>query len=133
MQKLPVIQKMVTQEQITAYAIASGDHNPIHLDSKFAATTTFGRTIAHGMLILAYISEMMTSAFGRQWLSSGALKVRFKTPVYTGDAVTTFGTLKKAETQGDALIATYIIGCLTRKDEEAIVGEASITLNKEDN
>ena len=42
----------------------SGDHNPLHTDPAFAATTQFGGTIAHGMLVLAYVSELMTAAFG---------------------------------------------------------------------
>ena len=34
----------VTQERVSAYANASGDHNPIHLDAEFAASTRFGAT-----------------------------------------------------------------------------------------
>jgi acyl dehydratase len=72
--------KEVTQPQIDAYAAASGDHNPIHVDEAFARATPLGGTIAHGMLVLAFISEMMTAAFGRAWLDSGRLDVRFRAP-----------------------------------------------------
>ena len=65
----------VTQEQINRYAEASGDFNPIHLDAQFAAASSFGRIVAHGMLVLAFLSEMMTTAFGSAWLESGKLKV----------------------------------------------------------
>ncbi|MDP6102673.1 MAG: MaoC/PaaZ C-terminal domain-containing protein, partial [Dehalococcoidia bacterium] len=67
---LPSISKVVTQEYINAYAEASGDHNPLHLDQKFAADTHFGQIVAHGMLVLAYVSEMMAQAFGRHWLET---------------------------------------------------------------
>jgi len=54
----PVV-RVVTQQRIDAYADASGDHNPIHVDPEFARATPFGGTIAHGMLVLALIGEMM--------------------------------------------------------------------------
>ena len=61
-QELPRVEKLVSQEQIKRYAQASGDFNPVHLDEEFAAAATFGRIVAHGMLILAFLSEMMTMA-----------------------------------------------------------------------
>ena len=47
---LPVVEKTIGTEQIARYARASGDHNPIHLDPEFAATSQFGGIVAHGML-----------------------------------------------------------------------------------
>ena len=79
----PVV-KEITQDKINRYALAGGDGNPLHTDPEFAARTMFGGTIAHGMLVLAYLSEMMTAAFGQPWLSGGRLKVRFKAPARPG-------------------------------------------------
>ena len=39
---------VVTKEKVAAFAEISGDHNPIHLDEAYAATTPFGGCIAHG-------------------------------------------------------------------------------------
>ena len=55
-QRLPAIERVITQTQIDRYATASGDFNPIHIDAAFAATTPMGGTIAHGMLVLALIA-----------------------------------------------------------------------------
>jgi 3-hydroxybutyryl-CoA dehydratase len=88
----PVV-KQLTQDKINRYAEVSGDHNPLHVDSAFAATTQFGGTIAHGMLLLAYISEMMTGAFGEAWLNAGRLKVRFRDAARPGDHVTAEGSV----------------------------------------
>ena len=82
---LPELARSVTQDQINRYAKVSGDHNPVHLDAEFASHSTFGRIVAHGMLVLAFISEMLTKEFGKNWLDSGRLKVRFRSPVYPGD------------------------------------------------
>ena len=38
------------KEQIAAYAEASGDHNPIHLDDEFARSVGLPGVIVHGML-----------------------------------------------------------------------------------
>jgi 3-hydroxybutyryl-CoA dehydratase len=91
---LAAISHTVTQAQLAKYAYASGDYNPLHLDEEFAAATPYGRTIAHGMLVLAFVSEMMTKNFGRTWMCEGKMKAKFRAPVYPGDTVTTTGTLK---------------------------------------
>ena len=65
---LPSVVRSVKQDKISLYAEAGGDHNPLHLDDEFASGTHFGRIVAHGMLVLAYVSDMMALAFGRGWL-----------------------------------------------------------------
>ena len=40
---------VVLKEKVAAFAEISGDHNPIHLDEAYAATTPFGGCIAHGV------------------------------------------------------------------------------------
>jgi 3-hydroxybutyryl-CoA dehydratase len=94
---LPTIVKIVTQDAINRYAPVSGDNNPLHTDPIFAATTRFGGPIAHGMLILAYVSEALTAAFGDRWLRSGRLKARFRGPARPGDTVTVSGRVKSQE------------------------------------
>ena len=82
---LPGITRVVKQENINLYARASRDFNPIHIDEDFARKTPLGGTVAHGMLILAYVSQMMTAAFGQKWLNGGKLNVRFRAPARPGD------------------------------------------------
>ena len=88
---LPVISRQITPERLQAYAAAAGDHNPLHLDPDFAAATRFGGIIAHGMLTLAFLSEMLTAALGQRWLTAGSLRARFKGAAYIGDTVETWG------------------------------------------
>ena len=127
-QALPELRKAVTQEQINRYAEASGDFNPIHLDAQFAAASSFGRIVAHGMLVLAFLSEMMTTAFGPTWLQSGQLKVRFRAPAYPGDEVTTFGQVTKLTDQEGGRQAVCAVGCRNQQGEELITGEASVSI-----
>ena len=115
----PVV-KEITQEKINRYAQAGGDGNPLHTDPQFAAKTMFGGTIAHGMLVLAYLSEMMTAAFGEDWLSGGRLKVRFKAPSRPGDTVTSAGRVLRIE-DGRTVCA---VECRSQRDEVLVAGEA---------
>jgi 3-hydroxybutyryl-CoA dehydratase len=125
---LPLLVKHVTQEKINLYAEASGDFNPIHVDESFATQTPLGGTIAHGMLILAYISEMMTRAFSKNWLSGGKLLVRFKTPARPGDTLTIQGKIDSIEENDNASQANCSLECLNQKGEAIVTGEATIRL-----
>ena len=89
--ELPPVARTITQEQLTAYALASGDDNPLHLDAEFAANTRFGGVIAHGMLTLSFIDQMIAASLGTSWLETGSLRVRFKGAAYLGDVVESWG------------------------------------------
>jgi len=117
----PVV-RTLSQAQINAYADASGDHNPIHVDEAFARTTPFGGTIAHGMLVLALIGDMMHAAFGQAWSSGGHLKVRFKAPARPGRTVTASAHFAKS-TGG---VAEYAVQCADDTGELLIEGRASV-------
>ena len=118
------VTRTITQEQLSAYADASGDHNPIHVDEDFARTTMFGGTIAHGMLVLALIGEMMFAAHGEAWASRGKLKVRFKAPARPGDTITASAQLTR-EDAGSGHVE-YAVQCANAAGETVIEGRASI-------
>ena len=116
------VTRTLTQAMIDAYAEASGDHNPIHIDLDFARTTPMGGTIAHGMLVLSFISEMMTAAFGEAWLRGGTLDVRFRAPARPGDTVT--ARARPLEGKDGAL--RYAVECVSQADEVLISGTAEV-------
>jgi acyl dehydratase len=88
--------KPITQARIDAYAEVSGDHNPIHVNPDAARAVGLDGTIAHGMLSMAFLGQLVTD-----WLaalpSSGGwlarLHVRFQAMVRPGDALTCHGVL----------------------------------------
>jgi 3-hydroxybutyryl-CoA dehydratase len=118
--ELSPLTRTITQEKIGRYARSSGDGNPLHTDPAFAARTQFGGTVAHGMLLLAYLSEMLTAAFGLAWLSSGRMKVRFRGPARPGDTVTATGRV----TLDDARRTVCEIECRNQAGELLVSGEA---------
>ena len=123
--------KHITQEKIDLYAEASGDFNPIHIDESFAAKTPLGGTIAHGMLSLAYVSEMMTSAFGRNWLAEGKLRAKFKEPARPGDTLTINGKIGCVEKKDDVSYANCNFECCNQKGETIVTGETIVKLSSD--
>ncbi|MBI2849072.1 MAG: MaoC family dehydratase [Chloroflexi bacterium] len=122
--ELAPVQKTITQEKINAYAEASGDFNPIHIDPEFARNTIFGGTIAHGLLTLAYISEMMTRAFLKGWLKGGKLSVTFIAPVRPGDTIITRGKVLEKSTEGGPTVVCEV-HCENQKGARVAQGKAS--------
>jgi acyl dehydratase len=76
-----------TKAQIAAYADASGDHNPIHLDDDFARTVGLPGVIAHGMLQMGLIGTVAADAAGGPH-KLRRLYCRFAGMVVPGDTVT---------------------------------------------
>lgn len=125
---LPGLSRSITQEKINHYARASGDFNPVHVDEEFARQTPAGGTIAHGMLVLAYVSQMMTAAFGRDWLTAGRLSVRFKQPGRPGDTLTVSGKVGRIEPKEDRTAIVCSVLCQNQKGEPVVIGEASLAI-----
>jgi acyl dehydratase len=114
--------RSLTQAMLNAYADASGDHNPIHIDEDFARTTPMGGTIAHGMLVLSFISQMMTAAFAERWLASGSLDIRFRAPARPGDTVTARATPQDPKDGRQR----YTVECVSQTGEVLISGTAEV-------
>ena len=118
------VSRLIDQTRVNRYALAARDPNPVHTDAAFAATTQFGRPVAHGMLVLALISEAMTAAFGERWASSGSLKVRMRAPAVQPVTVTA-----EADPRGiEDGVAIYDVRCVDEHGTVLISGTASVRL-----
>lgn len=123
--ELAPVRKAITQEKVNQYAEASGDFNPLHIDPEFAKTTIYGGPIAHGLLSLAYISEMMAKSFAEGWLAGGKMTVSFLAPVRPGDTITARGVVKQKKEENGKRLAVCEVFCENQKGERVIAGEAS--------
>ncbi|MGI9133246.1 MAG: MaoC family dehydratase [Rhodoferax sp.] len=78
----------ITQEQVNQFALATGDHQWIHVDQERAKSGPFGGTIAHGFLTLSLLPSFFASAMAieqlRMGVNYGLNKVRFMAPVPVG-------------------------------------------------
>jgi acyl dehydratase len=120
--KLPELRERLSQERITAYAIASGDHNPIHLDPEYARAAGLPSTIAHGLLTLGVAAAQVELwAQGAAWTSR--VSCRFSAPVPSGEEVT--GKPRVVEAGAD--LATVELEALSESGER-VLGRASLNL-----
>ena len=126
--RLPIISRKVTQERVNLYAEAAKDFNPVHLDEEFARTTQFGRRIAHGMLTLAFVSEMLEAAFPGTYAAGGELDVRFKAPVYPGETVETWGEIISVKSNDEVDLVRCRAGCSKEDGTEVVTGHATVPL-----
>jgi acyl dehydratase len=81
----------VTQEEIDAFAAATGDYQWIHVDPERAKQTPFGGTIAHGLYTLSlgprFTYAMFTIAGIAFAVNYGYDRVRFPAPLPVGSRV----------------------------------------------
>jgi acyl dehydratase len=94
----------ITQEQVNAFADATGDHQWIHVDLERAASGPFGGTIAHGYLTVSLLPILSMEIFRIEKLTMGINygldRVRFPSPVLTGSTIRAEATLTEVkETQ----------------------------------
>ncbi|WP_342643039.1 MaoC family dehydratase [Rhodoligotrophos ferricapiens] len=82
------LSKVIDDEAIRAFADVSGDHNPVHLDDAFAASTRFKTRIAHGMLSASLISTVIGMQLPGQGTIYLSQSLNFRAPVHCGDEVT---------------------------------------------
>jgi acyl dehydratase len=103
--ELPKLTKSpVTHLQLVRYAGASGDFNPLHTDPKIGEMIGTGGIIAHGMLIMGFVGQLLSDYVGPTALRK--FGVRFKGMTDLEDVITCTGTItNKYEADGEARIA----------------------------
>lgn len=99
-----LVKNPVTLNQLVRYSGASGDFNPLHTDPKVGEMIGTGGVIAHGMLIMGFVGQLLSDYVG-----PGALRkfnVRFKGMTHLDDTITCTGTVtEKTEVDGEARIS----------------------------
>jgi len=91
--EIPSLSKVVTREDVKAYADASGDHNPLHQSDEFARAVGFPGIIAHGMFTMAHLASCLV-----RWLGDPGrllrLRVQFRSVVFMGDTIVAGGRVR---------------------------------------
>ena len=99
-----LVKAPVTQVQLVRYAGASGDFNTLHTDPKVGETIGTGGIIAHGMLIMGFVGQLLSDYVGPEALRQ--FNTRFKGMTHLGDVITCTGIItKKYEEEGEGRIA----------------------------
>jgi 3-hydroxybutyryl-CoA dehydratase len=99
--------KTITEADLVLFAGLTGDFDPIHVNEAYAATTAFGRRIAHGALVMGLLSttaSMMSRRSAERGakgtsVSLGYDKIRFLKPVFIGDTLTARYTIEAVDAE----------------------------------
>lgn len=96
--------KTITDADITLYAGLSGDFHRIHLDDEYARQTPFKKRLAHGSMLMGFMSAcgtLLVDRFNQRTslpnVSAGYDRVRFIGPVLVGDTITTTSTVVRKD------------------------------------
>ena len=122
--------KMITDADVRSFAELSGDHNPIHVNPEYAATTPFGRTIAHGMLTLSRASGMSINHPPMRTIAVVEIRsVKFCAPVFPGDVLRVRTTVLNKERRGRGKrgLVTWRRDVVNQDDKVVQTGE-SVTM-----
>ena len=99
-----LVKPALSHIQLVRYAGASGDFNPLHTDPKFGEMVGTGGIIAHGMLIMGFVGQLLSDYVGPAALRK--FGVRFRGMTHLDDVITCTGTImEKYEAGGEGRIA----------------------------
>jgi len=121
-----LVKEPIRQIQLTRYAGASGDFNPIHQDDTFAKAAGMGGVFAHGMLSMGFVAQAVTD-----WAGAGAVRklgVRFAALVRLKDVVTCRGRVVGKSSTDDANLVELEVWAENQKTEKVVTGRATVIL-----
>jgi len=125
--ELPALVKgPIQQIQLTRYAGASGDFNPIHQDDEFAKAAGMGGVFAHGMLSMGFVAQAVTD-----WAGAGSVRkigVRFTALVRLKDTVTCKGRVLAKSSKDDVHTVDVEIWAETQKGDKVVSGKATVAV-----
>ncbi|MGN8084076.1 MaoC family dehydratase [Variovorax sp. 22077] len=125
--ELPALQlPPVSRTTLALFAGASGDHNPIHIDTDFARRSGMPDVFAQGMLGMAWLARLLT-----QWAPQSQLRrfdVRFQGITHLGHAVRCSGrVVEKLEHEGEHCVRVEVHSA-NQYGQTRIAGEALVAL-----
>lgn len=125
--EIPALQlPPITRTTLALFAGASGDHNPIHIDSDFAKSAGMPDVFAHGMLSMAYLGRMLTS-----WQPQSQLRQfsnKFAAMTQLQDVIRCSGKVVELIEKNGETLARCEIQAATASGAQTLVGEALVAI-----
>ncbi|MDA3793434.1 MAG: MaoC family dehydratase [Elusimicrobia bacterium] len=82
------IKVTVNKDKVDAFADATGDYNPIHVDEEYAAKSQFKKTIVHGVLLTGIISGLLGTKLPGLGTVAREMNAKFTHPAFVGEELT---------------------------------------------
>jgi 3-hydroxybutyryl-CoA dehydratase len=121
--------KTVSESDVYQFAGITGDFSVNHVNEERMKETIYGKRIAHGVLLVGFMSTTSTMLIERSVargsdetaVSLGYDRIRFLKPVYFGDTITVTYTVEKIDAAARRSWARVEIA--NQRDELVTVGQ----------
>jgi len=121
--------RTVTEADVVNFAGLSADYNRLHVDAEYARGTPYGQRIAHGLLVLAVMSGLVTRMQLNQHLEPSLIglldiQCRFPKPTFIGDTlrVRVEVAAKNETSRPDRGVVAFRRQVLNQRDEVVVEG-----------
>jgi len=121
--------RTLTQDDITLFAVMSGDVNPAHMDAEYAKSDRFHGVIGQGIWTASLISALLGTVMpgvGTIYLEQD---IKFKKPVRIGDVITVTATVH--DKRDDKLIVKLDCKAVNQRGEIVADGLATVIAPKD--
>jgi len=120
--------RIVTEDDVDAFAELIGDFNPLHVDESYARNSRFGGRIAHGVFTTGLISAVLGNELpgpGGIYLSQ---EINFLAPVYLGDTIT--AVVEVSSWRPDKRIIALKTDVYNQEEKHVATGKAALLVER---
>ncbi len=121
------ISKTISEADVYAFAGITGDFYGVHVNEEYAKQTRYGTRIAHGALLVGFISTVMGKIAAKIPPPGGVsyrYDVKFTAPVKFGDTVTTELTIIEKNVDRKEIISQII--STNQRGEKVLEGKTTL-------
>lgn len=112
----------VTSEMMEIFLKVSGDNNPLHTDTRYAANKGFKDLVVYGMLTASFYSTLVGVYLPGEFCLLQGINISFHKPVFVGEKLTISGEVSSIhEAFRQAEIKAYIVNQDGKKISKALI------------
>ena len=99
----------ITESMVEKFSNLSGDLNPLHMDNKFAESSSFKKRIVHGMLLASFFSQLIGMKLPGKNALYFSQTLNFRSPCYIDDEIKVIGkVIEKSDSTQIITVSTTI-------------------------
>ena len=117
----------VSRLTLALYCGASGDHNPMHVDSDYARAGGAPDVFAHGMLSMGYLGRLLTNWVPQQRIREYG--VRFVAITQVAEAISCSGTVTELFEVNGEQRARLSLQTINQHGQVKLTGDAVVAIS----
>jgi 3-hydroxybutyryl-CoA dehydratase len=100
---------IINESMVEKFSDLSGDLNPLHMDNKFAESSSFNKRIVHGMLLASFFSQLIGMKLPGKNALYFSQTLNFRSPCYIDDEIEVVGeVIEKSDSTQIITVSTNI-------------------------